>query len=205
MRVKLLAGILLIIVFLHPSSAYPLDQNTYTNLEGKIISYSSYQGKYLFLNAFYTGCSYCIEFHATITELYAEYSNLLHFVSVAIYPEDTLNTVQEYVMTYGGDWDFGIDDGLLRETLNIKSTPTSFLLDNTGEVVEKWVGGPPKADVVYAIEFHINGNTDATSPTSDRPSFRNPDSWFEDFITNPITQFVLVFIVVIMIYRKVRA
>ncbi|MCY3411876.1 MAG: TlpA family protein disulfide reductase [Candidatus Heimdallarchaeota archaeon] len=198
--------LLIMSLMLHPVSAYQIN-GSFTTLSGTSVSYGQYSGNYLFLEGFWTDCTVCVTFHETIKSLYEEYSGILSFASVAVFTTDSIRSVQEFVDAHGGSWTFGLDDGNLRTTLNIGSTPTSFLLDTDGKVLVRWDGNQPREDIANAIEYHVEENVGATVPDTyyqapqDDPE---PTPWWVIFITNPITQLTFIIIVVLLVYRKVR-
>ena len=139
-RTGIIASILFVLILsqLNFSAAYAVS-GSYQNLEGTNINYSTYEGQFVFLEAFSTTCGYCIEQHPIVGDLYDAYGTEIVFVTVAIYRTvDTIQTLTEFVGEHPTEWHLGLDDGSLKDTMGIAGTPNMFLLDKAGNVIERF-------------------------------------------------------------------
>ncbi|MCY3410422.1 MAG: TlpA family protein disulfide reductase [Candidatus Heimdallarchaeota archaeon] len=196
---------MLILVSQSKTSAYVIS-GSFTTIDGGTVTYASFEGEYVFLEGFWTDCGVCETFHPVVASLYETYKNDLQFISVGVFTgSETLASIQNWVNERGGGWLFGLDDGNLRNTLSITHTPTSFLLDKAGIVLERWEGYQEKATIAYAIETYVKENSDATSPEASTSGGNgNDDSWISRLFTNPIFQAVMVIVVVFVVYTRIR-
>ena len=195
---------LLILSQMNYSSAYAVG-GSYQNLNGTNINYSSYEGQFVFLEAFSTTCGFCIEQHPIIGALYDAYGTEIIFITVSIFHTiDTIQTISDFVVEHPTSWKIGLDDGNLKNTLSIGGTPNMFLLDKAGNVLERFNGFTEKDTLAYAFEIHVRENTDATQPTSTNSISGNPndDSLISNIVGNPIFQMASIIVIVAIIYVK---
>lgn len=96
----------------------------------------------ILLEFFYTQCSWCIQMHPNIQELYAHYGwgDKLDIVSISANSDDSFEDVRNYRDTHGSNWTFISAPESLGETYQVTGTPTMYLIDYKGIVVEKIYG-----------------------------------------------------------------
>lgn len=210
MRLLTRIGIIISIAFvlilsqMNYSSAYVMS-GSYQNLNGTNINYSSYEGQFVFLEGFSTTCHFCWDQHPIIDALYDAYGTEIIFISVAIFQTiDSIQTLTDYVVDYPTPWKIGLDDGSLKDILEITGTPNMFLLDKAGNVLERFNGFTEKNILAYAFEIHVRENTDATQPTSTNAFSGNPndESLLSNIVGNPIFQMASIIVIVAVIYVK---
>lgn len=191
--------ILLILTFIIPVKGYDIS-GSYTNTSNIKISYANkYEGKFVIIEFFSTGCSACKDFHPKLTELYNEHGDEATFVSVT---RNSISELEKYVETYPMQWDHGTDDGTLWGSTNIEYTPTTILFNPLGVALQKYVGQNVKENISNAIErFVVNGEKiNGTDPDviSDQPT----ESIFGKFISNPIVKLLISMSIILIIYFK---
>ena len=69
-RVILLS--ILIFILVNPVSAYSFS-GYYTNLQGNIVDFNTFEGDYVLVEAFAVGCYYCEQQHPILVQIYNEY------------------------------------------------------------------------------------------------------------------------------------
>lgn len=207
-RINIATSIVLLLALtqLNFSSAYTIG-GFYQDLDGTFIDYSSYEGQFVFLEAFSTYCGYCIEQHPIIDSLYDAYGSEVTFITVAIAlssTSDTLQTLIDFESEHPTAWHLGLDDGNLKSTLGISGTPSMFLLDKAGNVLERFNGFTDKTTLAYAFEIHVRENTDATLPTNTNSISGNPndESLISNIVGNPIFQMASIIVIIAIIYVK---
>lgn len=205
-RIGIITSIFFVLILsqFNVSSAYAVS-GSYQNLDGTNINYSSYEGQFVFLEGFSTTCHFCWDQHPIIDDLYDAYGTEITFISIAIFRTiDTIQTLTDYVVDYPTAWHMGLDDGNLKDTMGITGTPSMFLLDKAGNVLERFNGFTEKNTLVYAFEIHVRENTDATQPTSTNSISGNPndESLISNIVRNPIFQMASIIVIVAVIYVK---
>lgn len=210
MRLLTRIGIIISIAFvlilsqMNYSSAYVMS-GSYQNLNGTNINYSSYEGQFVFLEGFSTTCHFCWDQHPIIDDLFEAYGTEVTFISIAIFRTiDTIQTLSDYVVEYPTPWKIGLDDGNLKDTMSITGTPSMFLLDKAGNILERFNGFTDKNTLAYAFEIHVRENTDATLPTNTNSISGNPndESLISNIVGNPIFQMASIIVIIAIIYVK---
>lgn len=114
---------------------------TLQSIEGKSISLSDYKGKIVILDFWATWCPPCRKAIPDLVDLKEKYKNDIEIIGIAL---DDASTKQEvkpfaeqmkinYPVVYG-------NIPLTQEYGNIRSIPTSFVLDAEGKIAAKHIG-----------------------------------------------------------------
>ncbi|MEK6851064.1 MAG: TlpA disulfide reductase family protein, partial [Candidatus Thermoplasmatota archaeon] len=93
-------------------------------------------------------CEYCQQEAGNVLRyLYQNYSNRVRFLSLDanfVGSPDTPDRIAAFKTTYGTPWPYALDDsGGTTRTYGVNSTPTTFIIDRNGVIVDKVVGAAP--------------------------------------------------------------
>ncbi|MDP2025058.1 peroxiredoxin [Sulfuriferula sp.] len=115
---------------------------TFTDLNGKKISMQSLRGKMVLVNFWATSCPGCITEMPHIVETYKRYhAKGFEVIAVAMAydpPNYVMRFNQERALPFPVALD--IQGNLARQFDNVQLTPTSFLIDQNGHIVEQTIG-----------------------------------------------------------------
>lgn len=111
-----------------------------TGLDGTQFDLDAGRGKWVLVNFFATWCPPCIVEHPELVQLERDNPDTLQLVSVAF--SDTTANVQAFFAEKGGTWPvLTTDTGGISIDYGVKGLPESFLVDPSGTVVAKFIGG----------------------------------------------------------------
>ncbi len=116
----------------------------FTSLAGERISMASLRGKVVMVNFWATSCSTCIKEMPQMVETYDRFKGRgLDFVAVAM-SYDPPNYVLNYAQTRKLPFTVSLDgnDVLAKAFGHVKLTPTTFLIDQKGNIIKRYVGEP---------------------------------------------------------------
>ena len=116
----------------------------FTSLTGQRISLASLRGKVVMVNFWATSCSTCIKEMPQMVETYDRYKGRgLDFVAVAM-SYDPPNYVLNFTETRKLPFTVSLDpqDVLAKSFGDVKLTPTTFLIDQKGNIIKRYVGEP---------------------------------------------------------------
>lgn len=116
----------------------------FTSLTGERISMASLRGKVVMVNFWATSCSTCVKEMPQMVETYDRFkSRGLDFVAVAM-SYDPPNYVLNYAQTRKLPFTVSLDinDVLAKSFGDVKLTPTTFLIDQKGNILKRYVGEP---------------------------------------------------------------
>lgn len=111
-------------------------------LSGETIRLEDYRGQLVLLNFWATWCGACLLELPELVDLREDYAGELEIIGIAL--DYSSDIVKGYL------WDENVDypvimstDEIERSYGGISSTPTSFLIDEEGEIVETIIGWRP--------------------------------------------------------------
>lgn len=124
------------------------------DLSGKIINFSDYKGKVIFLNFFATWCPPCREEMPSIEKLYKGSKPLnLTVLTVAI-DKKGIGPVSRFIEENKYTFKVLLDPkNKAADKYEVKFVPTSFIIDRKGEIVDKIIGGRDWADPEMLDKF----------------------------------------------------
>jgi cytochrome c biogenesis protein CcmG/thiol:disulfide interchange protein DsbE len=109
-------------------------------LDGTQFNVDDARGKWVLVNFFATWCPPCIVEHPQLVQLARDNPDTLQLVSVAF--SDTAPNVEAFFAEKGGAWPvLTADTGAISIDYGVKGLPESFLIDPSGVVVAKFIGG----------------------------------------------------------------
>lgn len=117
---------------------------TFTGLDGEKITSQSLRGKVVMVNFWATSCSTCIKEMPQMVETYNKYKGKgLEFVAVAM-SYDPPNYVLNYAQTRKLPFKVALDvqGDLAKAFGDVKLTPTTFVIDKSGNIIKRYVGEP---------------------------------------------------------------
>lgn len=130
------------VLFLGLAQKSPAPQVTFTDLSGKRISMQSLRGKMVLVNFWATDCPGCVKEMPHIVQTYKEYhAKGFEVVAVAMSydpPSYVLQFSRQHALPFPVALD--VQGELARKFDNVKLTPTSFLIDQQGNMVEQTIG-----------------------------------------------------------------
>jgi peroxiredoxin len=136
------------------SSAKPAPDVTFTSLAGEKISMQSLRGKVVMVNFWATSCATCIKEMPDMVQTYNKYKDRgLEFIAVAM-SYDPPNYVQNYARTRNLPFKVALDtQGEVAKSFDdVKLTPTTYVIDRSGNVIKRYVGEPDFAALHRLLE-----------------------------------------------------
>lgn len=140
--ITVLIGALAVALFLGLTQKTPAPQVTFTDLTGKKISMQSLHGKMVLVNFWATTCPGCVEEMPHIVETYNQYHDKgFEVIAVAMSydpPSYVLRFKQQRALPFPVALD--VQGNLAHQFDDVKLTPTSYLIDKDGNIVEQTIG-----------------------------------------------------------------
>ena len=117
---------------------------TLNDIDGKPLSLSNLQGKYVVLDFWGTWCGWCIKGIPDMKEMYAKYSDKLEILSVDC--GDSEEAWKEAVAEYEMPWKhvYNSENDGVAELYSIQGFPTKIVIDPQGCIVKKFEGEVPE-------------------------------------------------------------
>jgi len=155
-----IVAVVLILILVNPfrggiglGSAAP--DFTLTTTGGNQVRLSNLQGTVIFLEFMDVDCEYCIaEAQDVLPQVYTAYqSRGVRFLSVDVNfvgAADTDARIEQYKTQYSIPWDHMLDTGRTASAYGVTGTPTTFVLDRSGIVVEIVRGRAQNGYTTYA-------------------------------------------------------
>jgi len=113
---------------------------TLKDLNGKSISLSSFKGKVVLLNFFATWCPPCRAEMPAFNKLYRE-KKIRGLEIISVSTDRSLNDIKDFLQKNKVDFPILFDaDRSVSKQYRVFSMPTTFLIDKSGKIVEKFYG-----------------------------------------------------------------
>lgn len=137
-----------------PGPPQPVPQVTYTLLDGKSGSTSSWPGRVVLVNFWATSCAVCLQEMPAFVETHQRFKSRGFDTLAVAMKYDPPASVAHYAQTRQLPFGVAIDNtGAIAEGFgSIRGTPTTLLVDKRGRVVKRFVGQPDFAQLHGLIE-----------------------------------------------------
>ena len=150
-----------------PVGAYSLE-GSYTNLEDQNVKFERFKGIPLFLEAFSTECSHCLDQHPELVRIYNEFKNTVSMLSLTVDADDDIAKLLEYNISYPTSWEMGRNLDSTLERFNIKYTPTMILFDSEGNYANCWIGFTEYSILNFEINSFLDDPVGYNSGNKDK-------------------------------------
>jgi len=172
-----------------------------TDTEGRIVSLSSYSGKYLLIDFFATWCSPCALQIIHLKNLYSQLSHNLSIISIGIDPvSDSNQDLVEYKKKNGINWTVALDTEHVGIKYRVTAIPTLALIDPQSNLVRTWVGVTEESAIVQELPF----KTPSQTPSRTTPAVQSGTEYAMSTMVAVILVVAAVFLSVIVLRRRKR-
>ncbi|MCV6613133.1 MAG: TlpA family protein disulfide reductase [Amphritea sp.] len=143
---RLFTGIITVITLTQPVTALAeslYDKLPVTTLEGDAVDLNQYKGRLVLLNFWATWCPPCIKEMPSMQRLQDQFSEQ-EFQVVAVNLAQNATTVESFLMEQEFEFTLPVyldEKGQGFKDLELQGMPSSFLIDQQGQILETIVGG----------------------------------------------------------------
>ena len=157
--VVIVAIVLLLIVFVPFRGSIGIGDTApdfaMSTTSGGEVRLSNLRGTVVFLEFMDVDCEFCIaEAQDVLPQLYRDYqSRGVRFLSIDVNfvgQADNAQRINQFKAKYGTPWDYMLDTGRTTAAYGVSGTPTTFILDRGGVVVEVVKGRAANGYATYA-------------------------------------------------------
>lgn len=115
-------------------------------LEGKSVKLSDYKGKIVIVDFWATWCPPCRKGIPDLVELQKEYKDKLVVIGISLDQQNTIKDLAPFIKNYGINYPVVLGtQQVVSDYGNIQAIPTSFVIDQSGNIVDTHVGLVPKS------------------------------------------------------------
>lgn len=124
-----------------------------STLDGKVIRLSDFIGKIVIVDFWATWCAPCRMAIPELVELQSEYRDDLVIIGISLDQPYTQQNLQPFIESYGINYPVVLGTLEVVEAYgNIRGIPTSFIVNQDGEIVNKFTGYVPKSHYTTDID-----------------------------------------------------
>jgi thiol-disulfide isomerase/thioredoxin len=121
-------------------------------LEGKEVKLSDYKGKVVIIDFWATWCPPCRKGIPDLVELQKEFKDKLVVIGISLDQQNTINDLAPFMKQYAINYPVVLgNEKVVRDYGNIQAIPTSFIIDQAGNIVDTHVGLVPKSTYTNKI------------------------------------------------------
>ena len=111
-------------------------------IDGETFRLSNLRGKWVLVNFFATWCVPCRVEHPDLVRFEQRHASIGDAAVVGVVYDDSAEAVRAFRDKEGGEWPMIMDpDGKMALDFGVRGVPESFLVDPTGVIVARIVGG----------------------------------------------------------------
>jgi len=133
------------------------DFSLYT-LDGEEIKLSDYFGKIVILDFWATWCPPCRKSIPDLISIQNEYKDDLVIIGISLDQPSSQGELQPFIKSYGINYPVVLGTNqVLAAYGNVQAIPTSFIIDQEGNIINKHVGIVPKSTLVEEINALLSG------------------------------------------------
>ena len=131
-------------VLLGCNAARPVPVVAYTLLDGSATDTASWQGKVVLVNFWATTCATCVQEMPRIVALHHKFKARGYDTLAVAMRHDPPSRVVQFAASHHLPFGVAIDNtgAIARQFDDVQLTPTTFLIDRRGMIVERLVGVP---------------------------------------------------------------
>ncbi|MHA2170157.1 MAG: TlpA family protein disulfide reductase [Candidatus Kariarchaeaceae archaeon] len=168
---------------------------------GQVVSLSTHEGQFLFIEAMSPGCGACKNQHPLLQQLFQSHGSKMKMLSLAIFADDTLAEITDFVNDHPTDWEIGLDHNRdFAQQFDLRTTPQMLLFNRESQLLYKWVGFTPLNDLVGVINSYIDeGNTIVNTDNTGGQS-GDDSSVLGDLFGSPAFLLGMIVVVSLLIY-----
>lgn len=124
-----------------------------STLDGEVIRLSDYLGKIVIIDFWATWCAPCRMAIPELVELQNDYGGDLVIIGISLDQAYTRQNLKPFIESYGINYPIVLGTMEVVEAYgNIRGIPTSFVLNQEGEIVNKFTGYVPKSHYATDID-----------------------------------------------------
>ena len=133
------------------------DFTLYT-LDGEEVSLSDYLGKVVILDFWATWCAPCREGIPDLVSIQNEFKDDLVVIGISLDQPSTQDLLIPFIEQLGINYPVVLGDMDVSDAYgNIQAIPTSFIIDQEGNIINKHIGLIPKSILVEEINSLLSG------------------------------------------------
>lgn len=133
------------------------DFTLYT-LDGEEIRLSDYLGKVVILDFWATWCAPCRKGIPDLISIQNEYKDELVVIGISLDQPATQDELIPFIETYGINYPVVLGNIEVSDAYgNIQAIPTSFIIDQEGNIIYKHIGLVPKSTLVEEVDSLLSG------------------------------------------------
>ncbi len=136
----------------------PAPEFTLYTLDGEEIKLSDYFGKVVILDFWATWCPPCRKSIPDLISIQNEYKDDLIIIGISLDQPSSQSELQPFIESYGINYPVVLGTNqVLAAYGNVQAIPTSFIIDQEGNIINKHVGIVPKSTLVEEINALLRG------------------------------------------------
>ncbi|BDQ03181.1 TlpA disulfide reductase family protein [Ignavibacterium sp.] len=122
-------------------------------LEGKEVKLSDYRGKVVIIDFWATWCPPCRKGIPDLISLQDEFKKDLVVIGISLDQQNTIKDLKPFIENYKINYPVVLgDEKVVKDYGGINAIPTSFIIDQKGNIVDSHVGLVPKTVYVDQIK-----------------------------------------------------
>ena len=126
---------------------------TLKTLDGKNVKLSDYKGKVVIVDFWATWCPPCRKGVPDLVAIQKEYKDNLVIIGISLDQQNTIKDLAPFIKNYGINYPVVIGtQQVVMDYGDIRSIPTSFVIDQSGNIVDTHVGLVPKSTYINKIK-----------------------------------------------------
>ncbi len=135
-----------------PSSGNQAYNFSLKSVDGKTVNLSDFKGKIVIVDFWATWCPPCRKGIPDLIDIQKQYKDKVAVIGISLDSDQTVGNIGPFIKSYGINYPivYGNQE-VVTKYGNINSIPTTFIIDQKGNIVTSYIGLTPKSRFINDI------------------------------------------------------
>ncbi len=130
---------------------------TLKSVDGKTVSLADFKGKVVIVDFWATWCPPCRKGVPDLVDIQKEFKDKVAIIGISLDSDQSSNNLKPFIKSFKINYPIVLgDQNVVEKYGNINAIPTTFIIDQKGNIVNSYIGLTPKSTFINQINSLIS-------------------------------------------------